>query len=98
MPFASGCASTCARTASMLRRPPSGRGRAMVQVLLEMLDRNADVRLLVIDAVETEALEHLGHLRGIARADHDVAADVQKHAAQSDVVEAPPEVGAPVLA
>jgi hypothetical protein len=63
-----------------------------------MLDRQSDVGLLVINAVESERLKKLHHFFFSPLAYDDVAAYIQQHMLQTVLPKKAAEIGAPVLA
>src|SRR5262245_54898222 len=83
-PRASGCDSTRARRSSIPGNRAAGSGLAIRKISHEVVDRDADVRLLVVHPIEAEALEQGLDLVLRPVADDHVAADVQQHALEPD--------------
>src|SRR4051794_33989975 len=94
---ASGCARICLRNSSKSVNRATALGLAIAEILRQVSQCDANVGLLVIDTIETERFEKAYDFFGLALPNDDIAADVQDHLPQSNVVEALTEIVAPVF-
>ena len=98
MPRANGWERTWRRTRSKPESVASALGLAMIQILQQIGDRDANVRLLVIDAIKAVTLEKRDYFVRRTFSDDDIAAHIENRIVQAHIDKPLPEIGAPIFA